>query len=321
MVAHSFGSGDSRHAHDPIYDETGFYGAHDGVEPQVAAAPGVAKFTHWAGALTSLALILGLVFWGYKLIVRDASGVPIVAAMEGPMRIEPLDPGGQPAAHQGLAVNEIAADGTASNPSLVALAPSAAELSQDDALPLPEVEELEQTAALAPETEAALQELVDELARQSAGRISSGPRRIDIVPGGLGTSLRPQIRPTPASLGPVPVTSTALAAPRAEAPLPAVVGPLGDTRDVPADQVPAGTRLVQLGAYESPEIAKDEWDKVSARFDGYLATKARVIEKAVSGGKTFYRLRAMGFEDLSDARRFCAALVSEKAACIPVVTR
>jgi hypothetical protein len=32
-------------------------------------------------------------------------------------------------------------------------------------------------------------------------------------------------------------------------------------------------------------------------------------------------LRALGFEDLADARRFCSALVAEKAECIPVVTR
>jgi hypothetical protein len=29
----------------------------------------------------------------------------------------------------------------------------------------------------------------------------------------------------------------------------------------------------------------------------------------------------MGFEDLSDARRFCSALVARNADCIPVVTR
>nr|MCW1951240.1 SPOR domain-containing protein [Octadecabacter sp.] len=32
-------------------------------------------------------------------------------------------------------------------------------------------------------------------------------------------------------------------------------------------------------------------------------------------------LRATGFSDLSDARRFCAAMSAEGAACIPVVVR
>jgi hypothetical protein len=29
----------------------------------------------------------------------------------------------------------------------------------------------------------------------------------------------------------------------------------------------------------------------------------------------------MGFDDLNDARRFCAAFVAERTDCIPVVTR
>ena len=45
-----------------------------------------------------------------------------------------------------------------------------------------------------------------------------------------------------------------------------------------------------------------------------------VIQKAESGGKIFYRLRAAGFSDISDARQFCTA-ISDKVACIPVVTR
>ncbi len=49
--------------------------------------------------------------------------------------------------------------------------------------------------------------------------------------------------------------------------------------------------------------------------------KDRLIQRAESGGRTFYRLRAMGFDDLADARRFCSALVAEEAACIPVVVR
>ena len=64
---------------------------------------------NWIGALTSLALIAGLSAWGYQLAVRDVSGVPVIVALEGPMRVAPEDPGGQLAAHQGLAVNAVAA--------------------------------------------------------------------------------------------------------------------------------------------------------------------------------------------------------------------
>jgi hypothetical protein len=52
-----------------------------------------------------------------------------------------------------------------------------------------------------------------------------------------------------------------------------------------------------------------------------LTGKTRIVQAAQSGGRTFYRLRAMGFADEADSRRFCSALVAERAACIPVAVR
>jgi hypothetical protein len=46
-----------------------------------------------------------------------------------------------------------------------------------------------------------------------------------------------------------------------------------------------------------------------------------VIQQAERGGTTFFRLRAMNFTDISDARRFCAALSAEGNDCVPVVVR
>ncbi len=97
--------------------------------------------------------------------------------------------------------------------------------------------------------------------------------------------------------------------------------PSQSVRDIDPASIPAGTRLVQLGAYESPEVARKEWARFSTRFADYMAGKDRVVQKAQSGGRTFYRLRAMGFSDLADARRFCSALTAQNTDCIPVVTR
>jgi hypothetical protein len=52
-----------------------------------------------------------------------------------------------------------------------------------------------------------------------------------------------------------------------------------------------------------------------------LIGKTRIIQAAQSSGRTFYRLRAEGFTDEADQRRFCSALVAEQAACIPVTVR
>ena len=58
--------------------------------------------------ISSVALIVGLAVWGWKLWQRYVTGIPVVRALEGPMRIQPENPGGRPAEHQGLAVNAVA---------------------------------------------------------------------------------------------------------------------------------------------------------------------------------------------------------------------
>ena len=85
--------------------------------------------------------------------------------------------------------------------------------------------------------------------------------------------------------------------------------------------LPVGTNLVQLGAYESPEVAASEWVRFNTRFSDFLAGKERVLQRAERGGRTFFRLRAMGFNEIADARRLCAALIAEGTDCVPVVVR
>ena len=81
--------------------------------------------------------------------------------------------------------------------------------------------------------------------------------------------------------------------------------------DVDPDTLSKGTRLAQLGAYESADVAQAEWARLNERFGEYMNGKQRVIQKTSSGGRTFYRLRVLGFDDLSDSRQFCAALVAQ----------
>lgn len=274
------------------------------------------------GAATSLALLIGIGVWGYKLVVRDVTGVPVVRAAEGPMRVPPKDPGGQQAEHQGLSVNEVAAVGTASKPAdRLILAPEPLDLAAQDMQPaapddsrsaesgevtgqVPETMRLASVNVLADSLAEGAEPLQDLPAREDTAEPEPEPPKVE---GGLGRSLRPKVRP--ASLRTTPE----------EVALASVAG--AAVRDVAPDTIPEGTRLAQLGAFASREIAVGEWDRLASRFDEYLEDKNRVIEKASSGGRTFYRLRAMGFDDLSDARRFCSALVAERVECIPVVTR
>ena len=285
------------------------------------------KITYVIGSVVSIGLIVGLGYWGYKLLVRDVSGVPVIRAAEGPMRVQPENPGGEQAANQGLSVNDVAAIGSAADtPDQLILAPAPLDLSEEDA---PEaMASLESGQAVEPGTadvqdaaaetpgvpmdDATMLALADALADGVAplGDVAEDEQTateapIRTVRGGLGSSLRPKARPV--TLSHVETV--------------AAVADLENPRDIDPDSIAPGTRLAQLGAFKTEEIAREEWVRLAGKFEDYLNGKDRVIQRATSGGRTFYRLRAAGFADLGDARRFCSALVAEKAECIPVVTR
>lgn len=338
-----------------------------GVQP--AEPRSIGPLVNMIGAVASLALVAGTGVWGYKLLMRDVSGVPVVRAVEGPMRIQPEDPGGRQADHQGLAVNRVAAAGSAAAPAdRLTLAPAPINLSDEDGTATgsalirlqqasaPQGEALrpstsrntaapltrsqiqprsQMQAALSGQAQAGSDDIiapprlstdgsaVPAAQTQGAGKAATGPGPVvagadddtrptrPVFTNGVAQSLRPVLRPD--DLGD-PVKLAALGA---QAAAPATTAPAV----IDAAEIPAGTHLVQLGAFASPEIAANEWDRLSTRFRDYLGSKTRIIQQATSGGREFYRLRAMGFADLSDARRMCSALKAERADCIPVTIR
>lgn len=340
-------------------------------------------FVQFSGAALSLALLVGMGVWGYQLIMRDVNGIPVVRAMDGPMRLTPENPGGELALNTGLAVNEVVGQGEAAPPEeLLILAPPTPDLTREDLLVQPTAEADEivpdgvaRTASPGPEAGAGAADedaaidlsrgeprqdmtsedvlaLADEIAAASepltalsdtpvaaedgavgaedtesdptpvasavaqavadlaeAPEVTPEPRPVDLAAAetadGPGSALRPTARPA----GLVRASASSPAAEPA------------DSFAVSTEPVPEGTVLVQLGAFDSVELAGGEWRALAERFDEFMSSKDRLIQKAQSGGRDFYRLRATGFSDLDDARRFCSALVAEDAPCIPVVVR
>lgn len=119
---------------DAEFDDFGGYSGYrdDGRAP-VRGADRARSWVNGAGAVTSVALIVGLGVWGYDLAVRDVRGIPVIRALEGPARTAPENPGGELASYQGMAVNEIAADGTAGDPAdRLTLAPKVEGLAEED---------------------------------------------------------------------------------------------------------------------------------------------------------------------------------------------
>jgi hypothetical protein len=63
------------------------------------------------------------------------------------------------------------------------------------------------------------------------------------------------------------------------------------------------------------------WQQLAGQYAEVMSGKSMVIQPAVSGGKTFYRLRAVGFDNEDDTRAFCAVLTGGNSDCIPVAQR
>lgn len=294
------------------------------------------RLMHLAGAATSAVLLVGAVWWGYELAVRDVTGVPVMRALGGAMRVAPADPGGDVAGHQGLSVNAVAAAGTAAPlPDQLFLAPQAEGLAVEDAAGL-----AQPIVAAAPEADSA-----DDLPLIESGFSASAPLIAteipsadqDAVAAALAEALGTPEPSTEVAAEPVLASATALTAsvrpmPRPETRSTATVSDVtaiqvsapaasASSASVDPASIAVGTRLVQLGAFEDEGSATADWTRLAAQFPELFASKSLVVQPAQSGGRTFYRLRALGFVDQDEARRFCTVLAAEKATCIPVTHR
>ena len=278
---------------------------------------------YWIGAVLSLSLLAGAIGWSYKLVVRDINQIPIVRAQLGPLRVAPDNPGGLTAANQGLSVTQLAVNEKPLLSDEINLAPAAEILNEEtSASLLREVDKLNQidetyeikeinaentisldgsSGAMKGETASKTESLVAQVAfSQKKVEIENAVSLALSITSEFDpslTSLRPKTRPRSVQQNRELIVSKE-----------------------PMSKLPIGSAIVQLGAFDSKSLAESEWRRFEKLLGSILAPKQMIIQKAESSGKIFYRLRASGFNDISDARQFCTA-ISDKVACIPVVTR
>lgn len=286
-----------------------------------SAAPRTGRFSqlvNMAGAAATVVLIVGAAVWGYRLAVRDAHGVPVIQAMQNPMRVAPEDPGGLIANHSGLSVNRIAAAGTAGEvPDQIILAEPPLELTEEDVAGLGGATPVE-SASVEVDTFARTLALAEELARQAASEYaaeaeegaSTADPAVALPAGAITASVRPPSRPATRVADTAEVASiTPVAA------MPATVS------EMAPELITAGTRLAQIGAFDDAEQARAEWARIAARHPTLFEGKSMVIQPASSVGRSFIRLRVAGFNTEDDSRRFCRAIEGGDLRCIPVTTR
>ena len=282
---------------------------------------------YWTGAALSVFLMVGAVGWTYQLIIRDINQIPIVRAQLGPLRVAPEDPGGLTAANQGLSVTQLAVNEKPLMSNEIHLAPAAQILNAESL-------GLEVTNGVQSNTDVGILEIkevnaensinlkalsnkieADKVSKETASlsKVVFSQKRIDIEnavslalsitddPAASLTLMRPKIRPVTLQKD-SKLTGDQI------------------VMNEPLFELTKGSAVVQLGAFDSKNLAKSEWQRFEKLLGSILIAKKMIVQEAESGGKIFYRLRAAGFDDISDARQFCTA-ISDKVACIPVVTR
>ncbi|OYU18768.1 MAG: sporulation protein [Rhodobacteraceae bacterium PARR1] len=340
---------------DADYDD--FDAGYGETVPAFLSPSRLSRMIHIGGAVASVGLVVWLALWGYDAAVRGAHGVPVIAASKEPMRIQPENPGGEVVDHQGLAVNEIAAIGVAAPPAdRLMLAPPPVELTDQDvagltdpSAPVPDATTAMAAAAILPaDGLAPMPDPVDPLAAQVAALSDTAlanpaapvmpaaeVQTDDAVAAALAEALSndtltEDVVAMDATLSPdaVIVPASAATRPRARpesAPLPSELGVDGQAAlpvtEIDPATLTAGTRLAQLGAFDSPEQARSEWVRMGNAYADLMLGKAMVIQSATSGGRSFYRLRAAGFEGEDASRDFCTEIVERNGTCIPVVHR
>lgn len=302
-----------------------------------------------ASAVVFVALVGGMGIWAYRLGTRDASEVPIIRAMQGPTGIAPADPGGYQAAHQGNEINRVLEGRAAPAPRKpVALAEPPA-LTDEDApqdelaltpppdippgtegvdAPLPNEATAEALIAPAPdmggealvpsnriaELAAEAEKLAEAEGTETA--VVAAPRPLN-RPHNL-----PKLRAAPekaaaAASTPKPATRTEMVQQAAaRTPTPAAAPASAEVREI--SRVSPGTRLVQLGAYDSEAITRQAWRQLVAANSDLLSSKSLYVERATNNARVFYRLRVAGFQNTDQTRQLCEALRARGIACIPV---
>jgi hypothetical protein len=284
-----------------------------------------------AGAAMFLGVVAAMGLWSYRLGTRDAAEVPVIRAMEGPARVQPEDPGGAQAAHQGLEVNTV----LSGTPAPMARIP-AAPVAPIQAGPVLAEEDAPQGALIVAAARAFAEPAEDAGAdlRMPPSEdgietvvVGEGPDLGSLVAEALGTEAGVTTPEAGTGAGARPLSRPGnLVRARAQAPAAPVAAPAATASASAATPAPAhevagvgsGSRLVQLGAYDSEQSTRQAWQRLVAQHGDLFGGKSLYAERATSNSRVFYRLRVAGFSNTEQTRVMCEQLRARGIDCIPV---
>ena len=76
--------------------------------------------------------------------------------------------------------------------------------------------------------------------------------------------------------------------------------------------------MVHLGSFKNKVLASADVENFVVRHKGYLTNKTVFLQKSETGGRSIYRMRAIGFSNISEMKKFCAIINSFGNDCVPI---
>ena len=140
-----------------------------------------------------------------------------------------------------------------------------------------------------------------------AGTAANDPGRAAI-----DRALTPQATPAPK-----PAKLASASASSTSAPAPAKAKPAADDAKLAAATAPLHGASVQIGAFQSMDIANKQYANVASSYGLFLSGTAKHVEPVTSAnGATLYRTAFTGFESKDKAHAFCDALKAAGHDCL-----
>ena len=289
------------------------------------------------GAVVATALLLALGVWFYRLGARDAESVPIIRASAEPTKTRPEEPGGAVTPHQEI-TSYAAGEGDRSTAAAVVVAPPPPEPRREDVA----MGTLAPSPAERPDTAPGdpAPRHIDEAPRARPDEAPSDEAEVAEVLGALTeTGSDAEAEADEIAVLVLQATLEAATTPKPDAPAPdaegSIVAPLPPAR--PADlhaRIDASVRSaeesaaelarraaespvqIQLAADPDERAVRSMWRRIAEANSDILHDRALAVQRTVSGGTAYYRLRVGPFADVSEARAVCQALKARGQDCI-----
>ncbi len=276
----------------------------------------------------------GWYYVGTQFLTGDDSGIRLIMAAAGPVKVRPISPGGMEVPDRDKLVYD-RMQGNGERPRVERLLPAPETplpppgrdlpRQMEAAAPAPDLAKDLAAAAPAPDSAkdlAAAAPAPDSAKDLAAVAPAAGP--VTLPPSEAGTSRAPLVH-----IGPSAPTGSAAATPTLEEVLAAVRPPPAPSPPAPKEPAPkepaktastAPAYRVQLAAVRSLKRAQGEWDRLRRKNTDLLGNLALSVVKADLGPSKgmFYRLRAGPLADEAAARTLCAKLAARKVGCLIV---